>query len=271
MEGNKVIAVDLGGTNLRVGLVEGKKVLKYIKKPTPKTKKLLLDLMVSMISQVINKDVKGIGIGSPGPLKDGVIKNPQNIALKNFDLQGFLKKKFNTKVVVGNDADVVAMAEARYGVKKKNFFILTLGTGIGGGIIINGRLYRGQGYAGELGSVYTHDGKTMEDLWKEMRFKCRKYFGREMLVKELLKSKDKNAKSILNDTAKYLGQGIASLINVFDPEVVVLKGGVREAGNKFLGMIRREANKYNLLPKKVNVQWSKLDHPGILGASLLVK
>jgi glucokinase len=270
MAENKYIAIDFGGTNLRVGLVKGKRILKYLKKPTPKTKDKLLDLMISMISQVMSKDVKGIGVGSPGPLKDGVIKNPPNIPLKNFDLQGFLRKKFKIRVVVGNDADIVALAEAKYGVKKKNFVILTLGTGVGGGIIINGELFHGEGYAGELGNIIVHDGRTMEQMWQDCRRRSRKSFGKVMLVKDLLKSRDKRAKSILNDTARYLGQGIASLVNVFDPEIVVLKGGVRETGNKFLRMIRKEADKYSMLPKKINVQWSKLAHPGILGASLLV-
>lgn len=271
MAGDKVIAVDFGGTNLRVGLVKGRKILSYNKKPTPKTKKKLLDLMVSMTSEVVTKDVKGIGIGSPGPLKDGIIRNPKNIPLKNFDLQEFLKKKFKTKVVVGNDADVVALSESKYGVRKKNFIILTLGTGVGGGIIINRELFRGEGYAGELGNIIVHDGKTLEQMWQDCRKRSKKHFGRVMLVKELLKSRDKKAKSILKDTARYLGQGIASLVNVFDPEIVVLKGGVRETGNKFLNMIRKEANKSSMLPKRVNIQWSKLAHPGILGASLLVR
>ena len=271
MAGNKTISVDLGGTNLRVGLVKGKRVLKYLKEPTPKTKEELLKLMVDMISSVIDKDVRAIGVGSPGPLKEGIIKNPPNLPLRNFNLQKFLKRKFKRKVVVANDADVVAMSEAKYGVKKKNFIILTLGTGIGGGIIIDRKLFKGEGYAGELGNIIVSDGKTLEKIWQENRKKCIQCFGKPLMIKELLARKDRKAQKIIKEASLNLGQGIASLVNVFDPEVVVLMGGARETGNKFLNMIKKEANDHTLLPKKIKIQWSKIPHPGILGASLLVK
>lgn len=271
MAGNKIIAVDLGGTNLRVALIKSGKVLKYSKKPTPKTKEGILNVMVDMISEIITRDVGAIGVASPGPLKDGIIKNPPNLPIKNFNLQKFLKKKFKKKVIVGNDADAVAMSEAKYGVRKKNFIILTLGTGIGGGVIIGGKIFRGDGYAGELGNIIIDDGKTMEQLWQKNRRDCKKCFGKPMLIKDLIESKDRRAKKYLNDASKYLGQGIASLVNAFDPEVVVLMGGARETGNKFLSLIREQSNKYTLLPKKVNLQWSKIPHPGVLGASLFVK
>jgi glucokinase len=267
---DKIIAIDLGGTNLRVSLVKGKRVLKYIKSPTPKTKDKLLKLMVSMISQLLTKDVRAIGVASPGPLKDGIIKNPPNLPLRNFDLRKFLRKKFKRMVVIGNDADAVAMSEAKFGVKKKNFIILTLGTGIGGGVIINGKLFKGEGYAGELGNIIIDNGKTMEELWQKNRKDCKVCFGKQLKIKDLLAKKDKKAKKLLNEASIYLGQGIASLVNVFDPEVIVLMGGARETGNKFLKMIEKQANEYTLLPKKVKIQWSKIPHPGVLGASLLV-
>ena len=69
----------------------------------------------------------------------------------------------------------------------------------------------------------------------------------------------------------HMGQGIGSLINVFDPEIVILAGGVRETGSVFLNMIKKEAKKYSVLPRTTPIQWSKLNHPGTLGASLLIK
>jgi glucokinase len=259
MAASKVIAVDLGGTNLRVALVEGNRVLKYVKNPTPKTKNELLNLMVDSISQVITKDVKAIGVGSPGPLANGVILNPPNIPFKNFNLKKFLENKFKKKVVIENDAKCVALAELKLGVRKKNFIILTLGTGIGGGIIIDNKLYTGShGYAGEVCGLVIDNGKHFETLWKEKRGN----------IMELFKNKEKNK---LEKISKYLGQGIASLINVFDPEVVVLMGGARESGKPFLDMIKKHAKEYVVLPTMPDIKWSKIEHPGILGASLLVK
>ena len=147
---------------------------------------------------------------------------------------------------------------------------MTFGTGIGGGIFIDGKPYTGQGYGGELGHIILDNGRYFEYFWQENRKLTKKYFGKPLLIKELLKNKDKRAKTCLNNIARYTGQGIASLINVFDPEVVVLSGGMRETGNAFLNMIKKEAKKYVILPKTTEIKWIKLDHPGVLGASLLV-
>ncbi len=255
----KVIAVDLGGTNLRVGLVKDNRILKYLKEATPKKQDKLLNKMSEMISCLIDKDVKGVGVGSPGPLANGIILNPPNLPFRNFNLKKYLESKFKKKVVIENDAKCVALAESKLGCRKKNFIILTLGTGIGGGIIINGEMYTGShGYAGEICGMVLDNGKSFETLWKE----------KKGIIKELFNKKDFKT---LNKVAVYLGQGIASLINVFDPEVVILTGGAREAGKPFLNMIKKHVKEYVVLPTIPDIKWSKLAHPGIMGASLLAK
>jgi len=256
MAGNNIIAIDLGGTYLRTAIVKSNKISKYTKKKTPDNKNQLLKELANSISSLMNKNIKAIGIASPGPLENGIIKNPPNLSLKNFNLKKFLQNKFKKRVEIENDANCVALAEAKFGCKKKNFIILTLGTGVGGGVIINGELYTGNGMGGELGQIILDNGKSMESLWKQKR----------KLVKDLLK-KDKKT---LEKISKYLGQGIASLINIFDPEVVILMGGAREAGQVFLNMIKKHTKKHVLLPRVPDIKWSKLKHPGILGASLLV-
>lgn len=271
MAGNKVVAVDIGGTNMRVALIKGKKILKYVKVSTPKTKQAFLKNLVSMIKQVIGPDVRAIGVGCPGPLKNGIIKNPPNLPLRNFNLRDFLETKFKRRVFIENDAGCVALAELEYGVRKNNFIILTLGTGVGGGIIINGKRYVGEGYGGELGQIIIDHGQNLEAFWKKHREESKKTFGRVLTIKELLKSRDKRARKIVNRVSVYLGQGIASLIDAFDPEIVVLMGGAREAGRKFLKIIKKDAYRFVILPKKTPIKWSKLDHPGLLGASLLVR
>ena len=103
----------------------------------------LLKLMCDSISELFDKDVKGIGIASPGPLdaKTGIIKNTPNLPFKNFNRKRHIEKKFSVPVKIANDADCVAIAELKLGCKKKNFIIFTIGTGIGGGVIIDGKLY----------------------------------------------------------------------------------------------------------------------------------
>lgn len=269
---NEVIAVDLGGTNLRVARVKGRKVVEYLKIKTPNDGGELVKDLFDSINKLMTKRVRGIGVSSPGPLLNGVIKNPPNLPLKNYNLRAALKKRFGLKVGVENDANCVAIAEQKLGFKGENFIILTLGTGIGGGAIINGDLYIGRGYAPELGHIILDRNKTLEVLWQDNRRFNKKCFGKSVLYKDLIhRDKDRLAKKVVKNSTNILGRGIGSLINVFDPEVVILAGGIRDAGPKFLKLIVSEAKKYILIPRKPNVKWSKLDHPGILGAALLVK
>jgi len=265
----KRVAVDLGGTHLRVGVVEDNKIIEYVKYDTPKNRKELLSLLVNSISDFM-VDVEGIGIAVPGPLEKGVIKNTPNIPLKNFDIKKFLGRRFKTRVEVENDANCVALAEAKWGCQKKNFFVLTIGTGMGGGVFIDGKLYKGTGFAGELGHIILDEGRDLEMLWKIYRKLAREYFGKDILFKELLRIGNKKSKEVLRGSSDVLAQGIVSLVNVLDPEVVVLSGGIKETGRRFLSSIKKDMKKYNFIPRKVDVTWTKLKHPGILGASLLL-
>jgi len=150
------------------------------------------------------------------------------------------------RIEIENDANCAALAEARFGIKKKNFLVLTLGTGIGGGIIINGELYKGRSSAGEFWEMIINQGKGFEYYYK----------------------KSKNNKEKLADI---LGQGIASLISVLDPEAIVLTGGMRNLGKSFLNNIKKETKKYipqNRIPK---IMWSNIKYPSLIGASLLFK
>jgi len=266
----KVIAIDLGGTNLRVAIVYKNKITTYIKRPTPKTKNELLEVLFESIHLLMNHNIKGIGVSSAGPLLNGVIKNPPNLPLKNFDLGKALRKKFRTKVVVENDANCVAVAEAKIGCRKKNFIVLTLGTGIGGGIIVNRKLYTGQGYGGELGHIILEDCKDFETIWQEDKKLIYKYFKEDLMIKDLIAMNNEKSRKMLNKIADNFGKGIGSLINVFDPEIVILSGGMKETGNRFLNMIKSHAKKYILIPTSTPIQWTRLDHPGILGAALLI-
>lgn len=266
----KIISVDLGGTYLRIAVVEKRKVIEYWKEKTPKTSWGIKSRLFELVDGFMSNKIRGIAVASPGPLKGGTIMNPPNLPLRNYNLKDALQKKFKVPVVVKNDADCVAFAELKMGCKRKNFILLTLGTGIGGGIIMNGQLYRGEGYAGELGHIILDRGEDFEQLASSKRLAevTIKAFGKSKMFSELMKMKDPKAKRILNEFTEYYGQGIASLIHCFDPEAVILAGGVKETGERFLNMIRKHSKKYFHLPKKTPIHWSKLKHPGILGASL---
>lgn len=260
----KKIAVDLGGTNMRVALVEGKKIIRLIKRDTPKSGKKLIKVLEDCIVHLMYPEVIGIGMGVPGPVVNGVLKNPPNIGVKNFDMRKYFQKRFKVPVSLENDANCVALAEAKYGYKKKNFFVITLGTGIGGGVVLDGKLHKGKnGYAGEIGHIILNDKKDFEYYWKLHK--------RKKLVSDLVKSKDKKDRERIRNLTDVIAQGIASQINVFDPEVVIIAGGARESGKEFIELVRQKSRKYIFLPHNYSIKWTKLKEPGILGASLLVQ
>jgi len=269
----KILAVDLGGTNLRMAVIKDRKVLEYWKERTPKTSRGIKAKLFELIDGFMADDIKGIAVASPGPLKGGTIMNPPNLPLRNYNLKAELQKKYKVPVVVKNDADCVAFAELKMGCKKDNFILLTLGTGIGGGVIMNGQLYRGEGYAGELGHIILNDGKDFEELAASKRLNevTTKAFGKPKMFSELMKMRNGKANKILDEFTEYYGQGIASLIHCFDPEAVILAGGVREAGNRFLNMIKKRSRNHFEFPKKTPIRWSELKHPGIMGASLFLE
>lgn len=268
-----IIAIDLGGTNLRIALIKNRKILKYLKVRTPETPKGIKLKIFELVGDYVSKDVRGIAVAVPGIVKDGIIKGIPNLPLKNYNIKKALRDKFRVPVVVKNDADCVAFAELKLGCKKRNFIVLTLGTGIGGGIIIDGKLYRGEGYGGELGHIILDRGKDFESLAASRRLRSvtTKVFGKSKLFSELFKIRDVKASKILEEFTDYYGQGIASLVNCFDPEVVILAGGVSECGDKFLRMVRKHSAKYFHFPKRTPIIWSKLKHPGVLGASLYLE
>ncbi|MFQ5531282.1 MAG: ROK family protein [Candidatus Nanoarchaeia archaeon] len=274
----EVIAIDLGGTHFRIAIVRNGKLRGYEKHETPKSKSEILRLLDKEIKKHVDKNTKGVGVSVAGGIYNGVIELSPNLPLKGFNIKKFIEKscKRKIKVVVENDANCFALGEAVYGVKKKNFFTLTFGTGIGGGIIIDGKLYVGRGNAGELGHIMLSRGRDFEHYagQKALIKLIKKYYNvktvNEKVIVKILYSKDSKAKKIRNELTDYYGQGIASLINILDPEVVVLGGGMSNLGKPFLNQIIKATRKHSFLQKLPPIQWSRLKNAGILGAGELV-
>lgn len=273
-----VIVADVGGTYLRFAYVENGKILKYLKKDIPKQKDKILKELVEGIKNYMNKNIRGIGISYAGVIRKGVIEKSPNLPIKNFNLKKYLQAKFKKIVEIENDANCVALAEAKFGVKKKNFFILTLGTGIGGGIIIDKKLYKGRDSGGELGHIILDQGKDFEYFAGTNAIKrlIKKYYKvksvDKSLIKKILHENTSKSSKIRDGIADYIGQGIASLTQVLDPEVVVLGGGLRNLGKPFLNQIKKKAKKHSssLVLKNPEIKWSVLKHPELIGAGLLI-
>ncbi len=268
--GKKIIAFDIGGTNMRAAVVGGEKIFNYTQVRTPKSRSLFLKKIGEFIEKFDFREVKGIGIGIAGPVENGVIKNAPHLPLKNFDLKKYLEKKFKKRAEIKNDTGCFALAELKRGVKSKNFILITLGTGIGVAIVVNGKEYKGEGYGTEIGHMHIH-GVEWESLWRKTRREIKKEFNGPKLIKDLVKMDNKKSKKILNEAADYLGEGIASLVSAFNPEVVLIGGGVREAGSSFLKLIKEKTQKHSFLKKRIPILFTTLKHQGIIGASLLIK
>lgn len=238
--------------------------------------------------------VKGLGFGVPGPVDTdrGVVLSLTNIkGWNSFSFAAYLKKYFSCPVFVDNDANCMALAEARLGAAKGVMcaLCLTLGTGVGGGLILNGEIYRGPYFfGGELGHVpLNSEGPACECGGRGCleRFvgnrailsEAKKSFGYSVTLEEvsaLAKRRDARACRIWQGVGCALGMALAGIVNVLNPQVIVIGGGVSEAGPVLFQSIRQTVKRHAMkqLKNKIVIKKALLGNDaGCLGAALLVK
>jgi glucokinase len=272
-----VLALDIGGTNIRSGIVEGMKIKDYKKTKTPSGK---LEI-VNKLFEVIESYPKGnvICVSTAGFERGGVIVNSPNNDMGGVPLSKMLGKRFgDSKIFVDNDAKCATLAEFHYGTGKgkRNFILLTLGSGIGCGVIENGRLLRGEGGAPEPGSGMIIDH---EELFEHLasgnasvRFAHKEGMKVDSLeLEEMANNGDKKAKGIYDKVGYYLGIGIANLVYIFDPQLVVIGGGFSRVKHIYPAMHRTYKKFYRINPKPEIVKAKFGDDAGLIGAGLLVK
>jgi glucokinase len=287
-----IIGIDLGGTKIKAALADEKgRIITDVNIPTEawKGKAAVIDNLKKAIKTLMHGSrAKSccIGIGVPGPIlyEKGIVIEPPNLpGWKRVNLKKILEQEFKIPVFVDNDANCAALAEARFGAGKKarHFIYITISTGIGGGIIIDRKVYRGAiGAAGEFGHMIIDSrGYTcgcgnvgcLEALGSGTAIKKRA--GMDAIAVELAaRQGDKHAQKVIQETAHYLAIGIANLVNIFNPEMVILGGGVSKMRELLLKPIRHEFKKYALtLPaKNVRIVRASLgDESGVLGAVAL--
>jgi len=271
-----IFGVDLGGTSVKLGLFnkEGELLEKW-EIPTRKKengKYVLEDITQTILEKTeekqIREEVIGIGIGVPGPVKeDGTVKGCVNIGWGEFNVEKELSKQTGYPVKAGNDANVAALGELWQGGGKgyQNMVMFTLGTGVGGGVIINGKVVAGaNGAAGEVGHmpvVYDEEetcncGKkgcleqvaSASGIVKEMKkilASSDEYSvlrGKTISAKavfDALKEGDALAMEAGERLGKYLGIALAHVAAVVDPEIFVIGGGVSKAGEVLIELIRK--------------------------------
>lgn len=310
----KVVAgVDIGGTNTVYGLVDekGKVLSQGTFKTTdhPKVENFVIAL-TGAIRKLLsaNKEYKlaGIGIGAPDAnYHRGTIEHAPNLAWKGIvPLADLIKKKINVPVVVTNDANAAAMGEMIFGgaKKMKDFIVLTLGTGLGSGIVIDGKMVYGHtGFAGELGHMTVVQGgrecgcgrkgcfetyasatglvRTVQNLLSEMRDETplrdippSKLTSKK--IAELAAKKDPVAVRAMNETAEILGFGIINSIVFSSPEAIFLFGGLAQAGEMLFKPVRAylEKNNYVLMKNTVKILPSGISESNgaVLGSAALI-
>ncbi|MCX7882186.1 MAG: ROK family glucokinase [Brevinematales bacterium] len=274
------VGIDLGGTAIKLGLVSRDgKLVKTHQVPT-KAESRERDIIVSNLKEALHsllsgmEGVKAIGIGVPGGVdkKHGMIRFMPNIQpLENYALADDLEKSFGIPVAIDNDANNAARGEYIFGAGKKyrDFVLITLGTGIGGGIFINGDVYGGvANFAGEVGHMkIVPEGRPcgcgLNGCWEAYgsatamikRATGLVAMGKhttlarvgEMSAKVIFdeaKKGDALALEVVDEACRYLGIGVANLIHLFNPEAVIVGGGVSHAGDFLFDRIRKYASLY---------------------------
>lgn len=274
----KLIGVDLGGTNITAVLIEETKVLKQYTCETPydKSKETVVDAIAGAIAEVFDDKITGIGIGVPGlvDLQHNLVLDVVNIPSWDVvPLKQLMEERFHKPVYVNNDANCFALGEKYYGKGKeyRNFVGITIGTGLGAGIVINNHLYPGSFCgAGEFGTIYYLD-KTIEAYASGQFFKDLNLSGKVLAGQAALG--DTKALELFHELGKHIGRAIANVLYALAPEAIILGGSVSHSYKYFENGMRwvlKNEFPYQRLYQSLKIETSELDNSAGLGASSLV-
>ena len=305
------IGIDLGGTSIKYALVdkagnsffEGK-LPSFASVSAAKVMEQLIKAATLLKDEAAKQDwnVLGIGLGTPG-----IVDETNRIALggaeniigwENIDVASLMEKQMSLPVVVGNDANLMGLGETMYGAGQgaQNVVLLTVGTGIGGAVVIGGKLFNGFANRGtELGHVpliangepcacgsvgclehYASTSALVRRFSKRAAEAGISFPGEEIngeLIVRLYKEGDKLATECLDEHCDFLGHGIAGFINIFSPQRIVIGGGLSEAGDFYIRKVSEQAHRYAIADCAVNTQImaaSLGNKAGSIGAASLV-
>jgi len=285
-----VVGIDLGGTNIVVGTIaeDGSELLGLVSEPTLPDQggdaviARIVKLARASMAQAKGKEIVGVGIGSPGPLdtETGIVILTPNLGWVNMPLRDRVADGLKLPTVLDNDANCAIYGEWWRGAAQgvDDVIGLTIGTGIGGGIILGGEIYHGASdVAGEIGHM-TIDAngrlckcgnqgcleayasgpaiaaRAVEGIEAGAKSALPQYVQGDLskitaqVVYEAANDGDGYALEVVRETAKLLGAGVASLVNIFNPSVVVICGGVTQAGEKLFGPLTAEVHRRAFKP-----------------------
>lgn len=286
------IGVDIGASKTAIGICDSNgHIITKSTLPTGVPAELPEQIRALLAEAHFSPEkIRGIGVGAVGPLdlqRGTILDTPNLPAWRGVPIVKILKRAFEVAVVLDNDANAAALAELKFGHRKKNFIYLTLSTGIGGGIVIDGKLYRGAtGNAGEVGHMILESalsapkcgcGKRgcLEALASGSAIaKCAKTllklkYASAEIVSQRAHAGDAKARRIIEEAAFYLGVGLANLSEIFDPELIVLGGGLTKAWALFEKSVKKGLRRY--ARQAPDLTLTKLGDDNVLmGAAALV-
>lgn len=296
------VGADLGGTNLKIAVLDSK--YKIVEKEILNTRKFRIkkDLILAItaaVSSILERNnlaknnILGLGLGLPGLVDSnkGIVHILPNIhGWKEVALRSILERKLKLKVVIDNDAKLMALAEYKMGAGKnsRNALCLTLGTGVGGGIILEGKLYRGSNNAsGEIGHLPINEegplcncgGRACLESYignNRILAQAKKIFGKNITLEELsalAENKNRRALAVWNKVGERLGIALAAVVNLLDLDTIVIGGGVSGAGAVLFKKIRQTINERAMSVQAAHVKVFKAklgNDAGLMGAALLV-
>lgn len=277
---SKIIGIDLGGTKVNVGLVQNNKIITSKKQKLPKNCKdewEVLNLIIGLTREAIGEHkIEGIGVGVPSILdrKKGIIHEVQNIPTwKEVHLKTILENEFNIPVFIDNDANCFALGEYYFGEGKNcaNLVGLTLGTGMGSGIITNNKLMGdANGGSGEFGMIPYMDG-IIEDYCSGKFFKNILKLNGEEISKQAAEG-DENALRSYKQFGEHLGNAIKTILYALDPEKIIIGGSIVQSSPYFDAGLKESLSTfaYKKTLENIEIIYSETPNTAILGAAALV-
>lgn len=300
-----VLGIDIGGTNIKVGLVNSSgKVFARTNLATRtfvRNKTKLINALVNCLQDILQenrltkRDILGIGVGLPGLIdaERGIVNFLVNIpGWKKVPLKKIIEKRLGIPTFIDNDVNVMTLGEWEFGAGRgiKNLVCITLGTGVGGGLVVNNEIFRGEGFsAGEIGHIPLNEkgpkcncgGYGCLETYvgnKYLSKKGQKIFKNKNIALETITARasrgDKKAIQFWNETGTHLGNGLAGVVNVFNPTCIIIGGGIANAHKYLFKAIKKTIKKraMRIPADMVKIIRAKLGNDaGIIGAQVLVR
>ncbi len=309
------VGIDLGGTKILIALVDKQtgEILHHVKKKTKKQKgpENIMKKMIEGIEELLEEsrisveEISSIGVGAAGQIdrKNGILIGAPNLDCFNLNIKNILEKHFNLPVYLGNDVEIAAIGEMKFGSGKgcKDFVCIFVGTGVGSCIVKNGAIiYGATGTAGEIGHIIVDlNGRQcacgahgcleayasrsaietrIEGALKKGRKSCIQDYlepGKSItssMIQKSIEREDELVLQCVTEASEYLSGGIASIINFVNPELVILGGGLIEAVDYFYQKTIKKARSKSLPVPAEKIKFTKAmlgDYSGVTGAAFL--